>query len=550
MTIRLTRRSLFAGLAATAVVTGCGNLSTNTKSDNTATSKSGTTSMLLAMDNGSPTFVNNFNPFSGSKRTATNLIYEPLFVLNTLNGDLVPFLASKYEQTDAKTITVTLRDGVTWTDGQKFSADDVTFTFDLIKKTQALDTGGVWAQLDSVEANGQTITFHLKSENVPAASVVLPTTIVPKHLWQNVSAPTTYTNSSPVGTGPYKLGKFSANQYTMDKNSSYYQADKVAADELVLPASNTQLDLVKKPYDWAYAYITDVDKTWVKAAQGNTYWFPPGGTICIMPNLTKKPFDDVNFRQGLSLALNRKKIADNAEEGYVDAAGVSGLLLPNMNKWLDPSLPNGGAVDQDTAGALKYFKAAGYSQTGGKLVDGSGKQLSVTLTTPNGWTDWLRGAQELQRQLQAVGIAVQLNQPQPAAYQQLLQNGSFELIMGSFGGTGLVFNDFNSLMSSTFYTPVGTGTQANYERYRSDKADALLQQLKTSVSEDDQKKAAYGLEQLMASDLPVIPMFYGGLWGLFNSSRFTGWPDKDNPYATPATWGNNPLLVLTNVKKA
>ena len=558
MAVRLSRRQLFTGLAAAAVVAGCGNLSTN-GSQNQSTSSGGSTpggsntgktSMLVAMDNGSPTFVKNFNPFSGGKRTATNLIYEPLFVLNNIDGSLVPFLGEKYEQPDAKTITVTLRQGAKWSDGQDFTADDVAFTFDYLKKTPAIDAGGVWQHLASVETSGSTVTFHLKTEDVPAALVVLPTTIVAKHLWSSITDPATNTTVSPVGTGPYTLGQFTANEYRLEKNASYYQADKVAADELVLPASNTQLDLVKKPYDWAYAFITDVDKTWVTAHQGNTYWFPPGGTISVIPNLTKSPLDNADFRLGISAALDRTKIANTAEQGYVQAAGLSGLILPNMQKWLDSSLPNGGAASQDTAGALTHFKAAGYTQQGGKLVDSSGKQVSLTLTTPNGWTDWLRGAQEVQRELQAIGLSIQLNQPQPAAYQQLLANGSFDLIMGAFGGTGSVYMDFNSLLSSSFYVPAGKAASGNFERYKNPQADKFLDQLKTSTAEADQMTAAHGLQQIMVKDMPVIPMFYGGLWGLFSTRQFSGWPSKDNPYATPATWGNNPLLIVTNIKRA
>lgn len=537
--------ALGVGLAATLAITGCA--APVQTSDSTS---GGTGSLLFAADNGSPTFERNFNPFSPSKRNTATIIYEPLFVLNTLDGTATPFLGTAYTQPDAKTIVVDIREGATWSDGEPFSAEDVVFTYEMLKSFPALDTTGVWQHLESIEASGTQVTMHLLAEDVPAANIVLVVPIVSQHLWADVTDPVTATDENPVGTGPYTLGEFGPNQYTLVKNETYWQADKVAATELVLPASNTQLDIVNNGYDWAYSFMSDVENTWVSADEGNSYWFPPGGTISLLPNLTKAPFDDVSFRQGLSMSLDRTAIADVAEEGYVDAAGQSGLLLPNQEAWLNPDLPDAGAIAQDTAAAADLFAEAGYTMDGGKLVDASGQQLALSITTANGWTDWLRGVQEVQKQLEAVGIAVTINQPQPAAYQQAIQNGDFDLAMGSFGGTGSVYQDFNNLLSSEFLQPIGTSTVANYQRFSDPEVDALLAELKVTIDPAEQKAIAYQLQQIMYDQVPVIGMFYGGLWGLFSDKSFTNWPSEDNPYATPMTWGSNPLLVLTNIELA
>lgn len=506
--------------------------------------------MLVAMDNGSPQFEKNFNPFSGSKRNTATLIYEPLFVLNTLDGELVPFLGASFEQPDASTIVVTLRDGVTWSDGEAVSVEDVLFTFQMLKDFPALDTMGIWQNIESVEGEGSTFTIHLNEENAWATNIVLPTTIVPEHLWAGVDDPVTFKNEEPVGSGPYALGDFAPNQYKLVKSETYWNADAVAATELVLPAANEQLDLVSRPYDWAYAFISDVDNTWVAAAEGNVYWFPPGGTIALYPNLTMAPFDNADFRLGLSLALDRGRIADVAEEGYVDPAGGTGLLLPNQEAWLNSDIADQGAISQSAEESLTHFEAAGYTQEGGKLVDSSGTQVSLTITTPNGWTDWLRGVQEVQRQMEDIGIAVTLNQPQPAAYQASLQTGDFQLAMGSFGGSGSVYQDYNTLLGGEFNAPIGTITLANYQRFQDPAVDELLAQLKVTTDETQQKDIVNQLQTVMTEQMPVLPLFYGGLWGLFNESRFTGWPSEADPYATTATWGNNPLLVLTNIELA
>lgn len=507
--------------------------------------------ILYGGDAGSPTFVRNFNPFSSSRRQGINFMFEPLQVVNAIDGKATPFLATGGKIIDPQTIEYTIREGVKWSDGEDFTADDVVFTFNLVKENPALDTLGVWQHIDTIESTDSTVTFHLKEADIPAETIINQQLIVPEHIWKDVDDPVKWTNEDPVGTGPYVIDTFGPNQYTLKKNENYWQKDKVAVEKIVAPASNKQLDIVNKGYDWAYSFITDVDKTWVGAnKQHNHYWFPPGGTVSLYPNLTKKPFDDVNFRKGLSYAINRDKIAKDAELGYVDGASQAGLLLPNWEDWINEDIPNQGKVEQDTDKALEYFAKAGYTQKDGKLVDASGKQLELNITVPNGYTDWLRGMQSAQSQLGKLGITVKLTQPQPAAYTQAQNNGDFDLIVSSFGGTGSLYQDFNNLLNSEFATPVGTSTSANFERYKSDEADQLLAQLRAAADEDEQKEIVDQLQQIVYDEVPVVTMFYGGLWGLYSDKNFTGWPSEDNPYAPPTTWNSSMLLVVTNLKKA
>ncbi|MFP3589808.1 ABC transporter substrate-binding protein, partial [Paraburkholderia sp. SIMBA_055] len=81
-----------------------------------------------------------------------------------------------------------------------------------------------WQHLDSVSVDGDSVTMTLKSEDSPALAIIGKTMIVPEHLWADVEDPATYRNEDPVGTGPFVLGNYNDQQYSMDKNPSYWQA--------------------------------------------------------------------------------------------------------------------------------------------------------------------------------------------------------------------------------------------------------------------------------------------------------------------------------------
>lgn len=545
---RWTHAAMAAATAAVLVTTGC---AAPVQTSGGGAAADGSTSMLIGADNGSPTFERNFNPYSSNKRNTASYIYEPLVIVNEMSGDETPWLAESYEQPDASTVVFHLRDGVTWSDGEEFTADDVVFTFDLLLQHPQLDLRGVGEHIASVEADGSDVIVHLSSEDVPGAVIIAQTMIVPEHLWADVDDPVTFTNEDPVGTGPYTLGDFTPNQYTLVKNETYWQADKVAADRLVQPAANSELDIVNKGYDWAYAFMSDVEDTWVKAdPEHNTYWYPAGATIALIPNMTKSPYDNLDFRKGIAAALDKQAIADKAEQGYVDQASQSGLMLPAQEKILDPDLPNQGIVEQDTDAALEHFAAAGYTQAGGKMVDANGQQLTIRITTPNGWSDWLQGVQQVKTQLGALGIEVEVVQPQPAAYQREMRSGEFDMVMGTVGGTGQPYQDFSGMMGARFYQDVGTTASGNFGRFQSPEADALLDELKVTVDDARQAEIAQELQTIAYEQLPMISLFYGGSWGLFSTKSFTGWPSADDPYASPKTWDQTPLLILTSLEPA
>ena len=555
---RRTRSALvcaaIAALAATAVA-ACGSSSNG---GGGGTPKGGGTLTIQAGDSGNPTLVEDFNPFQASTTGlhGTFLLYEPLEFRSPIDGSFTPFLATAHRFSDPKTLVFTIRQGVKWSDGKDLTSADVLFTFNLLKKFPALDTNGIWAQVASVAASGNDFTVTFKAPNVPFAGVVSKTLIVPEHVWSSIPDPTKFTNNTPVGSGPFTLDKFAPTQYSMKKNPSYWQAAKIAPSEVNFPAPATnqntnQLDVTSGKFDWSYTFLPNVQKTYVsRDPKHNMYWFPPGGVITLYLNLTKAPYSDANFRKGVSLALDRTTIAAKAVNGYLDAASQSGMILPNLKKWLDPSLADQGVVKQDPTAAQAAFAQAGYTSQGGKLVGKNGKQATMSIVMPNNFSDWVAAAKEVATQLGKVGIKVTLDLPQYAQYSSSTQAGTFDAAMGGFGGTGDPYTDFNNALNSSFAAPVNKPTANNFERFKDPAVDQALGTLAGATDPEAQSQATYTLEHVMYDKVPVVLMYYGGSWGLFSTKNFTGWPSADNPYTLPTSYDNSLLLVVTHLTKS
>jgi peptide/nickel transport system substrate-binding protein len=549
-------RSALVWVSVAAALAVGASACSSTPANSGGTAAAGPT-LTIQGDNGSPALVENFNPFqSATELHGTYLIYAPLEIPSPVDGTYAPYLATGYSFTNPTTLVYTIRTGVKWSDGKPFSPADVVFTFNMLKKYPALDGNGVWSQISAVSAAGNQVTLTFKAPNVPFANTIAQTPIVPEHIWSSITNPVKYTNTHPVGTGPFMLSSFAPTQYTLTKNPLYWQASKIAPSKVVFPAQATnqatnQLDVSSGQFDWAYTFLPDVQKTYVdRDPAHNTYWFPPGGTIGLYLNLTKSPNSNVNFRQGISAALDRTTIAQKAVNGYMQQASLSGLILPNLQKWLDPSLPNQGLISQNKAAAMAAFSKAGYTLQGGKLTGKSGTQASLTIVLPNSFSDWVAAATEVKNELTAVGIKASLDLPQYAQYSSEIQAGTFDAAIGGFGGTGSPYTDFNNALNSTYAAAINTPTANNFERFKNPAVNQALATLASATSPAAQQQATNTLETTMYNTVPIVLLYYGGSWGLFSTKHFTGWPSASDPYTLPTNYNNALLTVVTHLKKA
>lgn len=495
----------------------------------------------------------NYNPFSPTALTTT-FTFEPLFVMNKAKCELTPWLGTSYDWASTTKLVVQTRSGVKWSDGKPFSAKDVAFTFNMLKKSPALDVNGLWAKLSSVSAAGDsTVNFEFKEPAIPTLAQISDVRIVPEHVWAKEADPAKFTNTGAVGTGPFKVKSMNGQQLVLERNATYWQADKIKIQRLMFKkatggAEVDKLRLARGEYDWNAMFVPEVEKTFVaKDPKHNKYWFPPGGLISIYMNLTKAPFDDVEFRKAVAYAINREEIKNKAQFGYVETASQTGLVVPAQKDWLAPGIENDGKIPYDPAEAKKILADAGYKTVGGKLAGKDGKPLpTFSFKTPNGWVDWVQAAQIIQKNLRDIGIEMQVQTPSFDVVNNDRQTGNFEMAFEVFGGGCNIYQAYNNLLASSQTAPIGKPAATNVERWKDPKTDELIGQLAKAEDEAQQKQIVHQLQQIMVEEYPVVPLWYGAIWYEYRTAKAVGWPSKENQTSYP----DDHLLVITKLRPA
>jgi peptide/nickel transport system substrate-binding protein len=198
-------------------------------------------------------------------------VYEFFFYDNLQSGEYIPWLAESYQyNADYTAITVKLREGVAWSDGEPFTADDVVFTYDLLLKNPSMawaaETSKWVKTVEKVDDLTVTINltsanprYHLVREAFPAVGIWGAIYILPKHIWEGQD-PLTFKNNPPIGTGPYKLVNATETALTYERRDDWWgtkvfghtPAPKTTVYQYFGGETNTALALAANEVDFPY----------------------------------------------------------------------------------------------------------------------------------------------------------------------------------------------------------------------------------------------------------------------------------------------------------
>ena len=514
---------------------------------------------------GDTTFVRNFNTFASPLDYTNGAIYEPLYIITTAGGGHVyPWLATNYAFKDGnKTLLITVRQGVKWSDGQPFTAKDVLFTYTAGRINAAMDQVdlvGADSNIASINLVGSTqVAVHFKKVD----TTVLPTflsniKIIPQHIWSKVKNVTTFTNPNPVGTGPYtEVQKFSGQDYVLGKNPYYWQAGKptVPCVERTFAANNDSatLSLINGDTDWTHNFVANVQKVYVQHDPAHFHYFYATNNtpVGVFFNDTVYPYSIVNFRKAVSMALNRPLISQIAEYGYEPPADATGIAQ-EWPSWVDHRLDaqSKALTTYNPSAAKALLAASGFTLKGGQLYDPKGHKVTAPLNVGSGFPDFVLASQLVKLELKALGINASVTlSPDYNSWASVADKGFAPNVHWSYGGVQ-PYNYYYSFMSKHSYVPIGTDAVAtgNWSRWYSPAADALFAQYRQTTDAGTQHAITNKLEKIALDQMPSIPVMTGASWYTYSTLYFTGWPTPQNPYANgSANTYPDMALVLTKL---
>lgn len=322
---------------------------------------------------------------------------------------------------EGRTFTITLRDDITWSDGEPITSADVKFTYDMIMSDKnAVSTREPYSLIDTLETpDDQTVIISFKDPFAPWQSRLFSgntagTPIIPKHILQPVfdkdgTLDTAEWNKAPtVGCGPFVFKEWQSGSYARFVANENFWGGRPKLDELFfkfVPDDASMIAaLVAGDGDvgtfFAYSdvpQLKDAGVTILNSFSG----YDEGWYLNLHAEKGNPALKDVRVRQALAYAFNRQKLVDDLLLGLTGVAATDW----DMSPWVDPTIKPY-AYDPEKAKAL--LKDAGWTDTNGDgTVDKDGVELILKYGTTS--REVRQNTQAVaQQDLAAVGIGIEL----------------------------------------------------------------------------------------------------------------------------------------------
>lgn len=527
------------------------------------------------------------NPYAtgATHQIGSAALWEPLYFFSAFapaGEQEIPWLSTGYEYNEDFTeLTVNLREGIAWSDGEPFNAEDIVFTIDMLIANAPTITRStaVKAAVASAEVvDDLTVLIKFNGPRPRFMFEMLMSKFdtgiywVPEHVFKDVDDVASFTyfdveKGWPLATGPYKIVAWNNTQKFIDRRDDWWGAqtgfaelpvplrilatpradDTIMTQRMINNEVDQTLDLrattIGATVAQNPAIITHTNR---EAPYGYMDWWPTSMWF----NHAAEPYNDKNVRWAVSYSINREQMLDVALEG-------SGILTELPFPYYEPMLPYVEATkpllekypttEFNLDKAAEHMQAAGYEKDSGGFWAKDGQRIQADI---GGWSVFADIGPVIAEQLRRGGFEAQFSMP--ADHGTRISEGTARIWLNGHGGS--IADPYTTLdfYTSKYYAPIGEPTAQN-SRYNNPAYDAIIEEMATFMP--DPNNPAYMDLYLQAMeiwlddlvDAPIqqwmhrIPM---------NTTYWTNWPTVDNAYVNGAMWHLTLPLILHRLQKA
>ncbi len=473
------------------------------------------------------------NPYYTGLRaayTVTQTIYNGLWVVDP-NGEFQPELAADVPtirnggvSPDGKTITVKLRPGVKWADGQPLTAADVQFTWEAVMNPRNTTLGkSTYGKIQTINVQDE-LTLQIQMADVFSDYLILfsyPQGILPRHALGGLDELNRAEfNRKPFGTGPFRVTEWAAASHiALEAIPNYFQG-RPKLDRVIFriaPDKNTQLAQVRANETDVAVDLAEGDAVEIEKLNG---WAPTSvaglSSDRLFLNLADRGspdglrphpiLGDKRVRRALQAAIDKQQIVDRVLFGKTRVASSEypvGMWAPN----LPPS-------SYDPEAAKRLLDEAGWRPGSGGIRGKDGRPLKLTINSTSGNRLREDVEQLIQASWKAIGVDLEIKNVAAAVLvgewsaNGLVARGDFDIAY--FGFTPSI--DPHSSIAVQFDAKEipreeNQGDGSNYMRYKDPQVDSWIREADTTLDSATRKQLYENVMRKLAEDVPIIYLY-------------------------------------------
>ncbi len=440
---------------------------------------------------------------SASSEISAFLFISPLRYNKDL--EIEPFAAKSYEiLEEGRLFRFTLRDDIVWEDGKPLTADDVSFTYNLMidPKTPTAYAENFLAISDFTQTGKYSFEVRYETAYARAISTWLQP-ILPKHILEGQDIVTTPFARKPIGAGPFRLKSWeSASHLVLEASETYFEG-RPYIDSLVyriIPDTSTMfLELKAKKLDtMGLSPQQYLRQTQGKAWEENwrKYKYLAFAYTYLGYNHKHPFFKEKKVRQALSYAINREDI-------------IAGALLGQGEATIGPYKPGTWAYNTalkpypyEPKKAEALLKEAGFSRNEEGILSRDGKPFAFTILTNQGNSLRIKTATIIQSQLQEIGIKVEIRTVEWAAFiKEFVNTGQFDAII--LGWT--ITQDPDAF--DVWHSSKAFAGGLNFIGYKNTDVDSLLEKARATLDQEVRKAYYDKFQAILHEEQPYAFLY-------------------------------------------